>query len=385
MNIRFFLSILFAISVISANGANAQCLLPDCADKELKLTDEERAQLKLVLVRELSKIRKKAVTVRGGPTTVAADPAPKPEIRVAKAAVAPPQEKPRVAEFLRFYLRKDFEDMNLFSAITPTSSEDAVGASISWSYDALSRDTTWSADGIVAVAYSMINQQVANPFKGIAIGTYFGATREIHSKNVSDNVDVKKFGISGEAGWRNPIFTNRSDYVRGSFSAKQDDIAGTEIANAKLEWLPTWLWDNRTIPIGAFGLTYNFTPEFIMQYDRVTDPTKPIAFSGGREALRVGPEAVLWVHLEPPAGPLKNVINSTFFRLVYHWWEETYSRRTGSWLDASIVHNLDTDGNVALTFGYKRGRNEDTGVLTDLFKASLSAKLCADAFSKGAC
>jgi hypothetical protein len=385
MTIRFGI-LFFLFWVVGAGQAYSQCLLPDCSDKQLKLTAEERTRLNQVLLRELDKIRRKAAQVRGGPSIAGVEPVAKPEVAVRKPNSPPIEvDKPRVQEFLRFYLRKDFEDVNLFSAITPTSSEDAVGASLSWSHDALSHDTTWSADGIAAVAYSLINQQVANPFKGLAIGTYFGATREIHSKNISDNVDVKKFGISGEAGWRNPIFTTRSDYVRGSFSGKQDDIAGTDIASAKLEWLPTWLWDNRTIPIGTFGLTYNFTPEFIMQYDRVTDPKKPVAFSGGREALRVGPEAVLWVHVEPPAGPLKDLINSTFFRLVYHWWEETYSSKTGSWLDASIVHNLDTDGNVALSFGYKRGRNEDTGVLTDLFKASLSAKLCTDVFAKGAC
>src|SRR4051794_918625 len=121
MSIRFCLSILFALSVMSANGAYAQCVLSDCSDKELKLTDEERAQLKLVMLRELNKLRKKAMTVRGGPTTVVVDPTPKPEVRAARTEAAPAKEKPRVAEFLRFYLRKDFEDVNLFSAITPTS------------------------------------------------------------------------------------------------------------------------------------------------------------------------------------------------------------------------------------------------------------------------
>jgi hypothetical protein len=379
MSIRYILVLLPLLCVAGARPALSQCLLPDCKNKQLDLTEEERSQLNQILLRELKKMRRKAARVRG-PSIAVAEPvlSPTPVVYVHSG-------KPRTQEFLRFYLRKDFEDVNLFSAITPTSSEDAVGASISWTRDAISRDTTWSADGIVAVAYSFINQQVGTPFKGIALGTYFGATREIHSKNTSDNVDVKKFGISGEVGWRNPIFTNRSDYVRGSFSGKQDDIAGTDIANAKLEWMPTWLWDNRTIPIGAFGLTYNFTPEFIMQYDRVNDPKKIVAFSGGREALRIGPEAVLWVHLEPPAGPFRALFNSTFFRLVYHWWGEAYSGKTGSWLDASFVHNLDAAGNVAVTLGYKRGRNEDTGVLTDLYKASLSAKLCANAFSKDPC
>jgi hypothetical protein len=52
-----------------------------------------------------------------------------------------------------------------------------------------------------------------------------------------------------------------------------------------------------------------------------------------------------------------------------HWWTKLYSRRSGSWLDAAIAYNLDKDGNVALNFAYKTGRQEETAKKTDLFKS----------------
>lgn len=368
-----------SLSLLDVPVVSADCLIAGCNPAQLsELSPAEREQLNAAVSKELKRIERRRTASR----QALVDP---PEKTAKPKIVEPDPNRSRVKQNLRFYLRKDFEDITLFSGPALTSSDDAVGASLSYTYDQLARDSTLSAEGIVAVSYSYINQSVYEPFKGFAIGPYFGITREVHSSKISDNVDVKTFGVSGEVGWRNPIFTSRSDYIRGSLAAKRDDIAGTDIAHGKLEWLPTWLWDGRKIALGSFGLIYNFTPEFLAQYDRVSDVTKTIAFSGQREALRVGPEAVLWLKLESPNGLLKDLFQSTSGRIVYHSWIETYSGRSGSWLDTSLVHNLDPDGLVALTLSYRRGQNEDTGVRTDLYKVALSAKLCADVFSKDPC
>jgi hypothetical protein len=383
------LSSLVAFPLFGGTPAVAQCTDLECNLAQLKsLTPEERSRLNALLTRELRKMRTPAQV---GPRTLAALPEPVAEVPraqtalAAKGLAAETKEEPRFSQHLRYYLRKDFEDITIFSGPALTSSDDAVGAEFSLTRDRISGDTAWSADGIVAAAYSYVQEQTGTPFIGVALGGFFGATREMHSKNLADNVDVKKFGVSGEVGFKNPIFTNRSDYFRGTLGGKRDDISDTDILHGKLEWLPTWAWDGRRVYLGALGLTYNFTPEFLVQYDRAAGTGKLSAFSGRAEALRVGPEAVLWLKLEPPVNFLQDFFRATSARLVYHSWVEVYSNRSGSWLDTSLVHNLDPDGFVALTLSYRRGQNEDTGARTDLYKASLSAKLCADIYSKDPC
>jgi hypothetical protein len=286
---------------------------------------------------------------------------------------------------LNFYLRQNFEDISLFSQ--PKDTSDANGAELSWTRDRVAKDTTWTADGTAAVSYSIVPKYLlSTDFRGLAIAAYAGATREVHTKNTSSDVDVKQFGMSGEVGWYSSAL-NGSNYFRGTGSFKEDDIKGSSVANGKVEYLPVWLWDvmHSFIPLGPATLVYNVRPEVLAQYDYVADGNKTILFSGQRDAFRVGPEAVLWMKLSAPSSPIANLLQQTFLTFTYHWWTEAYSGRTNSWLDASLVHNLDSAGNIALKLAYRRGRNEDTGANTDLFKISLSAKMCVDAVNNLMC
>ena len=61
----------------------------------------------------------------------------------------------------------------------------------------------------------------------------------------------------------------------------------------------------------------------------------------------------------------------------------------GGWSSAGVIgplshfelgYNLDKSGNVALAFSYKKGRNEESAKLTDLFKISLNVKTCSALF-----
>lgn len=298
-----------------------------------------------------------------------------------------PSASPYITNF-RFFLRKNFEDIGLFS--DPTSTNDADGAEFSWQRDRNTGDTTWSADGTVAVAYAVVPADnsflLSSKFRGLAIAPYVSATREVHSKNDSDNVDVKKFGVSGEIGWYDPNLTG-SHYLRGSGAFKQDDVKDTSVAHGRLEYLPVWFWKraHSYIPFGPVALLYSIRPSLLAQYDWTTEDGKTILFSDQRSALRVGPAVALWARFSTPPGPLDYLFEQTFFSLTYHWWTETYSGRSGSWLDAGIVRNLDPDGNIALKFSYRIGQNEDTGADTDLYKVSLTAKTCVDVGKRAVC
>ena len=71
--------------------------------------------------------------------------------------------------------------------------------------------------------------------------------------------------------------------------------------------------------------------------------------------------------------------------LTYHWWTELYTGRTGSWFNTSLTYNLDEEGHLGLTASYKRGSDEATGAAFDLYKLTLSAKLCTELLSKASC
>lgn len=297
---------------------------------------------------------------------------------VSKAEISPPAP----TTSLIFLLRKDFTDINLFSA--PISNQSATGAQFSLTQDAIARNTTWMADGTAAVAYTYFVEDIRNPFIGVTVAPYVTAHRDIYSATPSQNVDQVTSGISGEIGAKSPFFPNRSDYLRGSAAEMQDYIKATTVTHGQLEWLPTYTWVAGTIP-GTF-LNYNFTPELESQFDSTNAPGKTILFSGQKDSLRVGPMATLWFKLDPPGGALlPDYLKRFYGSVTYHWWEETYSRRTNNWLDASLHYNFDEPGHLAVAFSYQRGQTEDTGASTNVYQVTLTAKTCGDVLSGTSC
>lgn len=282
---------------------------------------------------------------------------------------------------LKFLLRKDFADIGLFAAPSPTKGAD--GAEFSLTQDRIANDTTWSADATAAVAYTYFVEDPRATLIGVTLAPYIKVNREIHSNKVDDNVDTKTFGISGEIGFRNRLFGRGSDYFRGRFAVVQDDARNSTIAHGTAEWLPTYLWDARTIP-GTF-INYNFTPELKVQYDSATESGKTLLFSGRQDALRIGPEASLRFKVVAPDGLLYDYLKRVVGSITYHWWTEAYSGRQDSWLDASLTYNLDEEGHIGLKFAYRNGRTEETGVQTDLYKITLTAKTCAELLTREQC
>lgn len=300
----------------------------------------------------------------------------------------PPSKAPRSANFvapeptssLKFLLRKDFEDIRLFSDIV--SNADAEGAEFSLSRDAIKKDTTWTADAIAALAYTYTVEDIHSTFMGWTIAPYVRVNRELHSKNIDDNVDSTTLGLSGEVGFRNRLF-GMSDHLRGSVAVLRDNVNAVDVTHASAEWIPYYLSRFGTIP-GTF-INYNFISEVKAEYDSTTATGKTLLFSGRQESLRVGPEATVRFKAMVPDGPLYDYLARFTAKVTYHWWTEVYSGRQDSWLDSSLTYNVDEEGHIGLKFSYKRGANEDTGVQTNLYKLSLTAKACADIFNKTGC
>lgn len=294
------------------------------------------------------------------------------------AAPKPPAPPPPTTNF-NFLLRKDFSDISLFSS--PVDDKTADGAQFAWTQDQIAKVTTWTGTATAALAYTYFVEDIRNPFIGITIAPYLTVNREI-STTAKQDVDTATFGLAGEVGRRSALFPNGSDYLRASGAAVDDELANTTVAHGALEWLPTYTWVAGTIP-GTF-LNYNFTPEIEADYDSTTVPNKTLLFSGKQESFRVGPEAKLWLKAVVPNGET-SFWNSLYGSVSYHYWAELYSNRYDSWLDATLHYNLDPNGNVAVAFSYERGRTEDTGVDTNVYKVTLTAKTCVDLVDAKSC
>ena len=282
---------------------------------------------------------------------------------------------------LNLYLRKDFADVSLFDDPTPTAS--ASGAEFSYSRDSIVKDSTYTGTGLVALAYRYLPEDpTQNRFVGWTIAPYFAFNRELHSRKLDDNVDTKTIGLSAEIGFQNPAFVG-ADYFRVRANAIRDDILMSTNVNATFEWAPTYAWVAGTIP-GTL-VNFNLMPSTKVQYDSTTAAGKVIAFSGRAESLRVGPEATLILKYYGPPGNVADFFRQFSGNVTYHWWNELYSGRSGSWLDTSLIYNIDPEGHIGLKFAYKRGESEETGAKFDLYKITLAAKFCADLVSKTSC
>lgn len=391
---RMLLPVLFCLGVITgtSDAIGAECTYNRCDAESLGLTRQQWQAMRASMLEMAAKNRKKEAALRrqNASGNVAPDAA-RADGR-AEAARTRGQLGPTVrhepSRHLRLYLRQDFEDVGIFSAPKQTSSDEAVGAEFSWTRDRIKDNTTWAGQAMVAAAYSYVVEDIYStaPVIGFAIGPYFGFTRELHSRNVADNVNVMKFGFSSELGLQNLLFEGTRDYFRMKVAGVQDEIKNSSGLRGTFSWFPVWLAKPGHIGIGGVGIQYNWTPQLLVQFDEIIENGKTIAFSDQSRALRIGPQAVLWFKMSAPNNPmLEWLFARTSGRIVYHWWGETYSGRSNGWLDAALTHNLDRDGNVALKFSYRRGRNEDTGARTDLFKISLSAKTCTDLYSTDPC
>jgi hypothetical protein len=284
---------------------------------------------------------------------------------------------------VKFVLRKDFSDIDLFTAVSANSEAD--GAELSWTRDRTAKDTIWSADGVAAIAYSYITNNYSSVV-GFAVAPYAKFNEEFHSNPDNSDTNVVTAGGSGEIGIHNILGLRGVDYFRARWARTDDRVANTRADQVTGEWIPTYLRLRGEIP--GTRLIVNFRPELMVQYDRQADGLPPSLFSGQQQALRVGPEATLKLNVLTSGLSLPawlETLASLTGTVTYHWWTETYSHRNSSWLTTALTYNLDKDGNVALSASYKRGMIEETGKQADIVKISLTAKTCAELLAASAC
>jgi hypothetical protein len=167
------------------------------------------------------------------------------------------------------------------------------------------------------------------------------------------------------------------EVVRLMPNVVQDAIKGTTAVAVMGQYIPAWItipgiW--AVTPILNGNVTYQFDPALDIQYASTTDRKKPLLFSGKDQSLRIGPEFYLIV--TPFAGG-NEWLSRVNIQGKFHPWYEAYSTNTSMnyWWANSITYNLTSDGNFAVAFSYNRGRDENSGTLTNQYVASLTGKI----------
>ncbi|MGY3487879.1 hypothetical protein ACVW1C_005762 [Bradyrhizobium sp. USDA 4011] len=275
---------------------------------------------------------------------------------------------------LKFLLRQDWKDIGLLEC--PQSVDKATGAEIAFANDLANHNRTWSVNGTAALVYSSLTSDP--PFWWMpyytSFASYVTANRTVNTSPAFTSNDVEKlaYGASAEFGWEN---AGGANYFRVRGDQVENNLKGTISATATAEFIPVYYPLYIHYPVirpAGLPIDVRFDPELLVQYAEITGPRGVLDFNGMTRALRVGPQ--LSVYLFPEVDPT-NFLSRMNANLTYHWAYETYSGRPIDWLQAAITYNIDDAGHFAVAATYKRGRDEDTGSFSHIYRIGLTGKI----------
>jgi hypothetical protein len=275
-----------------------------------------------------------------------------------------------------FLLRQDWKDMGFSSC--PITVDKATGAQFSYSNDLVDHNRSWLVHGTAAILYSseVANKPGEYDLYRTSLGAYITVNRDSSSASSQTKNNINTIAYGGVAIFA--LSTPDIDWthwfrVRGG--GIEDDIKGTTSTNITAEWSP----ENSNLHIHypypqAFGLplTARFDPEVLLQYNHATGKNQLLQFNNETNALRVGPQLSLKL---TPSGDVPSFLERLTASVAYHWAYEVYSGGQFNLFQTGLTYNLDEGGNFAISTTYSRGRDEDTGAPTNLYKLGLSGKI----------
>ena len=364
------------------------------------LTDAEAAQIIAIThpdpksLAELQKQfpafrNKQKKTASSAPQTVA--PAATAASRNAMAAAAPgpaaapaPDPMFKLPPGVNVLVRNDWADLGILGGCplgpAATKTSDAKGASLSFTQDNVAANRIWAAQGMVAAVFSNCNTDL-RPLPGggesgfversIAIYTQVNSNYNSSVALASKNADTRTAGLAGEI-----AYLHGGDYEIFQFipNVVRDEIKNTTAVAAELQYIPAWvshpgIWSPS---VAIDNVSYHFDPALDFQYASTTNRKTPLAFSGQLESFRIGPELTFLV--APFGSNLDSFLHRIKITETFHPWYEAYSGKSSYWWSNAITYNLTDGGAFALGFSYNKGLDENSGVLTNQYIVSLSAK-----------
>lgn len=344
----------------------------------------------------------------------------------AKLADAKPEKAPSLIaaifpdENFRLALAKDFTNIGLMQF--SNDAKQATGATISYSDDRTARNSSLTLQAVGTFGYQFISPSKYMPDSDAEVtypqltyglvGVYGGADKFTNSNNVSpktkttDNLKyggVLEIGVS-TSGHFSDYFRVRAGSVTNNiaphtlFKIGKTTVTTTETASqfsGTFEFFPVWNFGSGSIPQEYVGFWGNMqfgdqgiapvvqiNPELVVKYDNTFDSTNPLLFSGKSTATRIGPQLTLTAL---PLAGIGEFMGLDLYNLnvqaTYFYWREVESGRNAYSLSSNLNYPLgfvsgDDIKGVALTVGYRRGSNVDTGQNMGLFSVGISGKFC---------
>lgn len=375
------LAIAGALSAGSAIPAAAE-ISDDDARQILAIGHFDAATL-AALKEKIPAFRRAAASPAPSGKTPVASKQSKPNVLKAEPPAAQSAAAPAAALFknvspcggLHFLLRDSWADVGVLGC--PTSVKKATGASISYSDDYVAQNRNWAAKGMAALYYSewdLIYPGFSSGWFDKSLGFYVEDNSNFNSssKLASKNSDIRTAGFSGELGYASG---NDYQYFRVTPNVVWDAIKNTTAVAVMGEYIPALSSLGFWTVFHEFGdsLNWQFDPDMKLQYASTTDPKNPLQFSGKSQSLRIGPELTFLV--QPFAGGTNDFLGRIGVNTTFHPWYEAYTGRGSYWWTTALNYRLDDHGNFGLKFSYNRGLDENSGMMTNQYLASLSGKL----------
>ena len=260
----------------------------------------------------------------------------------------------------------------------PDTIDKATGAQISYSNDRVANNQIWAMHGTAAVLYNSIVANSPDEFDlyRTSFGLYTTINRSLNSSvtKSKSNVDTVAYGGVAIFAFSTPPDVGWTHYFRVRGGGVEDHLKDTTAGHVTAEWLPVNPFLYIHYPFQPFGapVIVRLDPELVLQYDSITGKNQLLGFNNRHEAMRVGPQLTVKILPMPGAPDFVSRFNGS---ITYHWAYETYSKTNLSWFQTALTYNLDQTGYIGLTASYQRGRDEDTGANTNVYKVSLTGKI----------
>jgi hypothetical protein len=279
---------------------------------------------------------------------------------------------------LDLLLRQSWTDIGIISGSQcPTTVDKAQGAQITYTSDRIANNSVTAINGTAALVYSSVTGNPTVPVTPyeMTFGVYT-TVNKLTNSNVSQaksNSDTLSYGGVLELGY---VTDTGANYFRLRGGAVENELLNTEVANIKFEWLPVNYALDFHYPVSLlkYGLPFivRFDPAFLVQYDSATGAKVVVPYNNRRESLRVGPQFAF--NLFPVVGAPDFVSHLTGL-FTYNLDYETYSGKALGWFTGALTYNIDAAGHLGIKTIYKRGRDEDSGVSTNVYMVGLSGKI----------
>jgi hypothetical protein len=323
----------------------------------------------------------------------------------------------------RFVLAKSFADLGVLGTFDPKKT---TGATISYSNDRISKNSSWTIQGVGTIGHRIIDHDTAiPPLYYMQFGIYGGVNKITNSNIalVNKSVDNVIYGGFSEMQLKTSDHSLFHHWVRLTAGATTNNIstrnlltvgkttfsttqAATQLAVSG-EYLPVWdlyphvpaplarIVGGYITPLGEDGPMFRFQPSALFQYNNTFDSTNVLTFSGKKYSARFGPQVnvVVYPIPNPELFGLDNLgLNGLFIQTVYHWYHElagprinyiaklnnlsvnVYSGRNNYVFDTSL--NYPITKSIRLTGSYQRGVDENAGKNVNVFLVGLSGQLC---------